>query len=105
MANDFVKIDTEKIDEVISRKSYLIQEYDEINQEYKQIVKTLLENWEGRGAASFKDDSAKVKKNIQGIADILKIMCDTLEDCKAVIAEVDASLGNYNREQSIKGVK
>ncbi len=104
MNNEFVLIDTSIIDEVISRREYLVKEYDAINTEYDEIVKQLLEQWEGKGADAFRRDAQKVKTNIQGIYDILKIMCDTLEDCKAVIAELDAALGNYNAGQGAPNV-
>ena len=104
MNNEFVLIDTSIIDEVISRREYLVKEYDAINTEYDEIVKQLLEQWEGKGADAFRRDAQKVKTNIQGIYDILKIMCDTLEDCKAVIAELDAALGNYNAGQGAPSV-
>lgn len=98
MDNGFVLIDTSIIDDVISRKDHLVSEYDAINAEYDRIVADLMKEWKGKGANAFKSDAEKVKTNIAGIYDILKIMCDTLEDCKAIIAEADTALGNYNNE-------
>ncbi len=98
MGNEHILIDTSIINAVIARKDYLLREYDEINSEYERIVRTLMQNWKGRGASAFRDDAEKVRTNIAGIYDILKIMCDTLEDCKSIIAEADTGLGDYNRE-------
>ena len=98
MDNGFVLIDTSIIDEVIGRKDHLVSEYDAINTEYERIIADLLKEWKGKGANAFKNDAEKVKTNIAGIYDILKIMCDTLEDCKSIIAEADTALGEYNRE-------
>ncbi len=98
MSNEFVLIDTSLIDKAIGKRDHLVSEYDAINREYDRIVSELLNHWKGRGAIAFKSDAGKVKTNISGIYDILKIMCDTLEDCKSIIAEVDTSLGEYNNE-------
>ena len=98
MNDEFVLIDTSIIDEVISKREHLVSEYDAINTEYERIVRELMNNWKGKGADAFRYDADKVKTNIAGIYDILKIMCDTLEDCKAIIAEADTALGNYNSE-------
>lgn len=98
MSNEFVLIDTSLIDKAISQREHLVSEYDAINQEYDRIVNDLLKDWKGKGAVAFKNDAGKVKTNISGIYDMLKIMCDTLEDCKSIIAEVDTSLGEYNNE-------
>lgn len=94
----FFLIDTRKIDQAISMRGDLLRQYDEINTEYDRIVGTLLKNWKGSGAQAFRDDATKVRSNILGIYDILKIICDTLEDCKYVIRETDTTIGEYNRE-------
>ena len=94
----FVLIDTGIIDQAIGMRGDLLRQYNEINTEYDRIVETLLKNWKGSGAQAFRDDATKVRSNIAGIYDILKIMCDTLEDCKYVIRETDAAIGDYNRE-------
>ena len=93
----FVLLDTKSFDNVINKKNDLINEYDRINNEYDRIVNTLLQNWKGRGAAAFRKDAQTVKTNITGIFDILKLMCDTLEDCRSIYAECDKGLGDYNR--------
>ena len=97
MASEYVLLDTKAFDAAIAKKDDLIRQYDEINNEYDRIVNTLLNNWKGRGANAFKKDAQTVKTNIVGIFDILKIMCDTLTDCRAIFAECDTSLGEYNR--------
>ncbi len=95
--NGYVILDTKAFDAAISKKEDLINAYDSLNTEYDRIVSTLLNNWKGKGADAFKKDAQTVKTNIVGIYDILKIMCDTLVDCKAIFAECDSALGEYNR--------
>jgi uncharacterized protein YukE len=77
-------------------KDKLVRDYDRINSDYENIVSALLGSWKGRGADAFRDDAAKVKTNIGGIYDVLKTMCDTLTDCRAVFAESDRAMGEYN---------
>ncbi len=96
MAGKFEYIDTSIIDSVIARKDSLLTEYDGINADYERIVKTLMTNWVGDGAEEFAKDAETVRRNIVGIYDMLKIMCDTLTDCKEIIAEADKALGDYN---------
>ncbi len=93
----YVLLDTKAFDAVIDQKDSLVQRYDKINTMYDEIVNTLLADWVGRGAAAFKDDANNVKANISGIYDILKIMCDTLVDCRAIFEECDSALGEFNR--------
>ena len=101
--NEFVILDTRAFDEVLAKKQDLINSYNAINQEYDRIVAALLENWKGRGATAFQKDAQTVRTNIVGIFDILKTMCDTLQDCKAIFSECDASLGEYNRNPMSDG--
>ena len=89
-------IDTKAFDAVNEAKDKLIADYDKINSDYNEIVNTLLANWEGKGADAFREDATKLKTNIGGIYDILKTMCDTLTDCRSVIAESDKAMGEYN---------
>lgn len=95
--NGYRVLDTRAFDKAISRKQGLIESYTSLNDEYDRIVSTLLVNWQGRGADAFRKDAQTVKTNIVGIFDILKMMCDTLEDIREVFAECDAGLGDYNR--------
>lgn len=95
--NGYVVLDTKAFDTAIAKKADLINSYNALNTEYDRIVTALLSNWKGRGATAFKKDAQTVKTNIVGIYDILKIMCDTLTDCRSVFAECDAALGEYNR--------
>ncbi len=95
--NGYVVLDTGAFDRAIAKKESLIQSYNELNQEYDRAVNALLRNWKGRGASAFKKDATTVKTNIVGIFDVLKTMCDTLEDCKTIFAECDSALGEYNR--------
>lgn len=95
--NGYIVLDTKAFDAAIAQKEELINAYNALNTEYDRIVATLLNNWKGKGADAFKKDAQTVKTNIVGIYDILKIMCDTLTDCRAVFAECDSGLGEYNR--------
>ena len=95
--NGYVVLDTKAFDAAIAKKADLINSYNALNTEYDRIVTALLNNWKGKGATAFKKDAQTVKTNIVGIYDILKIMCDTLTDCRSVIAECDSALGEYNR--------
>lgn len=94
---EYVKLDTGVFKRVISRKEELISSYDKINEDYDNIVSSLTKIWHGEGSAAFKDDADKVSRNIKGIYDILKTMCDTLVDCERVFAECDLSLEEYNQ--------
>ena len=98
MSNDeYTCLDTRAFDAAIAKKDGLINAYNELNSEYDRIVRNLLLNWQGKGAEAFRKDASTVKTNIVGIFDILKIMCDTLTDCREVFRECDTSLGDYNR--------
>lgn len=94
--NGYVVLDTKAFDAAIAKKADLINSYNALNTEYDRIVTALLNNWKGKGATAFKKDAQTVKTNIVGIYDILKIMCDTLTDCRSVFAECDSALGEYN---------
>lgn len=93
----YVLLDTKAFDAALSQKQSLFRRYEEINNRYDQIVTTLSANWKGRGATEFMKDARTVKTNIVGIYDTLKIMCDTLSDCKSIFAECDSALGSFNR--------
>lgn len=95
--NGYVILDTKAFDAAIGMKDDLIRSYDALNTEYDRIVNTLMQSWKGRGATAFQRDAETVKTNINGIYDILRTMCDTLEDCRTIFAECDAALGEYNR--------
>lgn len=108
MSNDengggFVVLDTGAVDKAISLGDDLIRAYDALNADYERAVDALLRNWKGRGADAFRKDARAVKSNITGIYDILRTMRDTLSDCKAIFAECDAGLGEYNRNQKLGG--
>ena len=100
--NGYVCLDSRAFDRFINQKQDLIRRYNEINRNYDMIVRTLLSSWQGRGANAFARDAFTVKKNITGIFDILRIMCDTLTDCREVFGECDKGLGEYNRNADVK---
>lgn len=92
-----ITLDTKAFDAVKDLKDEIITDYDRINSDYDKIITKLLANWKGRGADAFREDATKVKTNIGGIYDILKTMCDTLDDCRKVIAEADSGNGDFCR--------
>lgn len=96
-AEKCITLDTKAFDAVKDLKDELKADYDKINDDYDKIISTLLTNWEGRGADAFREDTTKVKTNISGIYDILKTMCDTLDDCREVFAEADNGNGDFCR--------
>lgn len=96
MKDGLIRLDTGSFDNLISKKQDLLKKYEDIFTEYERITTVLLENWKGSGAYSFKKDSDKVRANIVGINDILKTMCDTLEDCRDIFNQVDKKIGDYN---------
>ncbi len=95
--NECCLIDTKAFNNFISQKESLLKKYDDINAKYDKIVRELLDNWVGEGADNFRSDAQKVKANITGIYDILKLMCDTLTDCEQIFKECDKTLGDYNQ--------
>lgn len=95
---EYQLLDTRAFDVFIAARPELLWKYDELVGEYDEIVKTLLENWKGRGALAFQEDAQQIRTNIAGIREILTTMCDVLADCRAVFGECDASLGSVNRD-------
>ena len=85
--NGYVVLDTRAFDAAIAMKEDLIRSYDALNTEYDRIVNSLMQDWKGRGAEAFRKDAQTVKTNIIGIYDIMRTMCDTLEDCRTIFAE------------------
>lgn len=96
--NGYICLDTRAIDNVIKMREALIAAYDRLNDYYDRSVNRLLQNWVGHGADAFKKDAETVRTNIVGIFDILKTMCDTLEDCREIFGKCDATLGVSNRQ-------
>lgn len=101
MGDDYIVLDTRAFDNALAQKQSLINRYDEINNQFDAIVASLASNWKGRGATAFLKDAQTVKTNIVGIYDIMRIMFDTLTDCKTVFSECDSSLGAFNRSPDI----
>ncbi len=91
-------LDTKAFDAVKDLKDELVADYNKLKDDYDKIISTLLANWEGKGADAFREDATKVKTNIGGIYDILKTMCDTLDDCRTVFAETDSGNGEFCRK-------
>ena len=99
MAEEYVLLDTRKIDAALGQKDKLIEDYNSINSAYETAVNTLLSQWKGRGADAFRKDTRAVRKNLTSICDTLHTLCDMLSDCRDVFSECDGGLGDYNREQ------
>jgi len=95
--NGYNVLDTRAFDAFIAKRESIVNRYNEISNTYDDIVKSLLNNWVGKGAIAFRSDAKRVKANITGIYDILNMMCDTLTDCRQIFDECDRSLGNFNR--------
>lgn len=95
-------LDTGKFQEFLDSSSSLLDEYNNLNKQYGEIIDELLDNWKGRGAEAFESDSKTVKANIAGIQDILQTMCDMLQDCWRIFDEYDHSLGEANIEVVIQ---
>lgn len=95
---DYNLLDTQAFENFINSQKSLKERYNNIVNDYNRIVNDLLNNWKGKGADAFREDSEKVAANIAGIQDILNTMCDTLRDCRDVFGECDTSLGNNNRD-------
>lgn len=99
MGNEgYVLLETTAFDEFIEESSSFVTRYNNIREKYDSIVTELINNWQGEGAEAFKKDAERVKLNIGGIYDILKTMCDILQDSKEVFSQCDKGLGDYNRE-------
>ena len=81
-------LNTGMIQKAVAKRDDILQKYDKINSDYDAIVKKLLDNWKGDGAEAF---------DLTGVYEILKIMCDTLQDCLSVFQECNAGLEEYNR--------
>jgi len=92
-----ITLDTKAFNAVRDITQELVGDYDKIKSDYDKIVKTLLENWRGRGADAFRDDATKVQTNIGGIYDILTTMCQTLTECQDEFEKKDTAVGDYNK--------
>ena len=99
----YVRLETSVINSVLNRRSELLEEYNGIREEFDKIVNKLAENWKGQGADAFRDDAESVRKHFVIVSDILKIMFDTLYDCRVLMAECDTGLGEFNRNPVING--
>lgn len=99
--SEFNVLDTREFDKFIANQGSFVTRYNELSKEYDTIIKTLLNEWKGKGADAFYSDSQKVRTNISGIQEILQTMCDTLIDCEKIYSECDSALKTSN-EQAFK---
>lgn len=96
MSTSINRMDTGEIQKAIAMRTELLEAYDSINTDFDKAVKELLNNWKGKGAKAFEKDAKTVRANVTGLSDILKTMCDMLEDCLDIFQESDASLKEFN---------
>lgn len=94
--SEFNLLDTLALDHFLESKDSILQRYSDIQTRYNKTVSNLLVDWKGRGADAFEEDANAVTKNLSGINDILKTMCDTLYDCREIFRECDTAIGNNN---------
>ena len=93
---DYVLHDAALIRAALDQREELLQRYNRIKSDYRSAVKNLLNNWKGEGADAFRQDEAKIGKNIESIYDIMRSMSDMLVDCLTILDEKDKALGEYN---------
>lgn len=94
----YVCIDSRAMRKCKEKKQDFISRYDAISMRYDWIVRDLTENWQGEAAELFLKDASVIRKNIGGIADILSLMCSTLDDVIAAFSKTDAALGEFSRK-------
>jgi len=94
---EYILLETKAFDEFISQKENILTRFNDIQEDFDNIKNELLKDWKGKGAEAFEKDAKVVSKNIGGIYDILKIMCDTLTDCREVFEQCDRKLHDYNQ--------
>ena len=98
--SEYVCIDSRAMRICKEKKQDFINRYNAISVRYDWIIRDLSENWKGEAAELFLSDASVIRKNIGGIADILSIMCSTLDDVIAAFSKTDASLGEFSRSPS-----
>jgi len=96
--NEYGLLDTQAFKTFLSQKAEILQRYKTLNDKYDDTIDRLLDNWEGQGATAFDNDSTRVRANIHGIYEALKMVFDMLEDCLIIFENQDAQLGEHNRE-------
>jgi|GEM_PF-5566254 len=97
MNGEHVLLDTSKIEEFISHRNNLLERYRDINERFNEITQRLINNhWQGDGARAFAQDAQHVRYNIGSIAEVLRTMWDTLQDCLEIIENQDRALGSDN---------
>lgn len=94
---EYRKLDTTAFSDFLSQKNYFINTYQNISNRYRNIKDTLLQNWKGHGAEAFSRDAELIQQNIIGLAEILKTMCDTLQDCQSIFDQADSAIGEGNK--------
>ena len=55
-----VYLDIKAFDAFIAQKERIINEYNEINEEYNAIIQKLSNNWKGKGADAFLQDAVRL---------------------------------------------
>lgn len=100
---EYNSIDSRAFDNCRELRQSFINRYAQITTRYDRIIQDLSDSWKGESADLFLDDARVIRKNICGIADILALMCDTLDDIQEQLKKTDDSLGEFNRDPSAGG--
>lgn len=94
----FVKADIGKLESFVSESEEAIREFAEIRNEFDRINRTLLDNWQGSGKASYQNLSDHIAEKVGNIKDVLDIINNNvLNDVIEKYHSIDAELGEYNR--------
>ena len=97
--SEYVCIDSRAMRKCKEKKQDFINRYNAISVRYDWIVRDLSENWQGEAAELFLADASVIRNNIGGIADILSMMCSTIDDVITAFSQTDASLGEFARTE------
>lgn len=98
---EFIRGDVAKIQEFIAYKDEAIREFVAIRRKFDEINQTLLQNWEGGGAAAYNRIAKHVTENVTGISDVLNtIVNELLVDLAKTYEDMDEALEEYNRTAS-----
>ncbi len=95
---EFIRGDVAKIQEFIAYKDEAKREFAAIRREFDEINQTLLQKWDGGGAAAYNRIAKHVTENVNGISDVLDtIVNELLVDLAKTYEDMDAALEEYNR--------
>lgn len=98
VSSEYRLIDTRKFEAFIRQKDTIPRQYNELKAQFDTIVSTLLDHWEGEGADAFRADSEIMRKNMEGMGEMISTLCATLSDIYELLLEADTRIGQANRE-------